>query len=95
MTTKKIVLIGLAISIFIASMLSFYASANPDGLEFVAEQVGFLNTAKDSAVSGSPLADYALIGQENERFSVGIAGIVGVILTAVISFGLFTFLKKR
>lgn len=95
MTTKKIVLIGLAISIFIASMLSFYASANPDGLEFVAEQVGFLNTAKDSAVAGSPLADYALTGLENERFSVGIAGIVGVILTAVISFGLFTFLKKR
>ncbi len=95
MTTKKIVLIGLAISIFIASMLSFYASANPDGLEFVAEQVGFLNTAKDSAVAGSPLADYALTGLENERFSVGIAGIVGVILTAIISFGLFTFLKKR
>ena len=95
MTTKKIVLIGLAISIFIASMLSFYASANPDGLEFVAEQVGFLNTAKDSAVASSPLADYALTGLENERFSVGIAGIVGVILTAIISFGLFTFLKKR
>ena len=95
MTTKKIVLIGLAISIFIASMLSFYASANPDGLEFVAEQVGFLNTAKDSAVAGSPLADYALTGLENDRFSVGIAGIVGVILTAIISFGLFTFLKKR
>jgi cobalt/nickel transport protein len=95
MTTKKIVLIGLAISIIIASMLSFYASANPDGLEFVAEQVGFLNTAKDSAVAGSPLADYALTGLENERFSVGIAGIVGVILTAIISFGLFTFLKKR
>jgi len=89
------VLIGLAISIFIASMLSFYASANPDGLEFVAEQVGFLNTAKDSAVAGSPLADYALSGLENESFSVGIAGIVGVILTAIISFGLFTFLKKR
>jgi len=95
MTTKKIVLIGLAISIIIASMLSFYASANPDGLEFVAEQVGFLNTAKDSAVASSPLADYALTGLENERFSVGIAGIVGVILTAIISFGLFTFLKKR
>ncbi len=95
MSTKKIVLIGLAISIIIASMLSFYASANPDGLEFVAEQVGFLNTAKDSAVAGSPLADYALTGLENERFSVGIAGIVGVILTAIISFGLFTFLKKR
>jgi ABC-type proline/glycine betaine transport system permease subunit len=95
MSTKKIVLMGLLISVFVASILSFYASANPDGLEFVAEQVGFLNTAKDSVAASSPLSDYALTGLENERFSVAISGVVGVTLTAVLAFGLFTFLKKR
>ena len=55
----------------------------------------FLNTAKDSATAGSPLADYAFAGLENERISVALAGIIGVLLTAAISFGLFTFLKKR
>ncbi len=95
MTTKKIVQIGLVTSIFVAAVISFYASSNPDGLEFVAEQVGFLNTAKDSAVASSPLADYAFAGLENERISVALAGIIGVLLTAAISFGLFTFLKKR
>jgi hypothetical protein len=54
-----------------------------------------LNTAKDSAVAGSPLADYSFAGLDNERISAAIAGIIGVLLTAVVSFGLFSFLKKR
>lgn len=95
MSTKKIVQIGLVTSIFVAAIISFYASGHPDGLEFVAEQVGFLNTAKDSATASSLLADYAFAGIDNERISVAIAGIIGVILTAVVSFGLFSFLKKR
>jgi hypothetical protein len=95
MSTKTIVQVGLVTSIFVAAVVSFYASGYPDGLEFVAEQVGFLNTAKDSAVASSPLADYAFVGLENERISVALAGIIGVVLTAAISFGLFTFLKKK
>ena len=95
MSTKKIVQVGLVASIFVAAIVSLYASGHPDGLEFVAEQVGFLNTAKDSALATSPFADYAFVGLENERISVAIAGILGVLLTAAISFGLFTFLKKK
>lgn len=95
MSTKKIIQIGLVTSIFVAAIISFYASGHPDGLEFVAEQVGFLNTAKDSAVAGSPLAGYSFAGLDNERISAAIAGIIGVLLTAVVSFGLFSFLKKR
>ena len=95
MSTKKIVQVGLVASIFVAAIVSFYASGHPDGLEFVAEQVGFLNTAKDSALATSPFADYAFVGLENERISVAIAGILGVLLTAAISFGLFTFLEKK
>jgi hypothetical protein len=95
MSTKKIVQVGLVASIFVAAIVSFYASGHPDGLEFVAEQVGFLNTANDSALATSPFADYAFVGLENERISVAIAGILGVLLTAAISFGLFTFPKKK
>ena len=95
MSTKKIVQVGLVASIFVAAIVSFYASGHPDGLEFVAEQVGFLNTAKDSALATSPFADYAFVGLEYERISVAIAGILGVLLTAAISFGLFTFPKKK
>jgi cobalt/nickel transport protein len=95
MQTKKLIQVGIVTSIFVAAVVSFYASSNPDGLEYVAEQVGFLNTAKDSAVAGSPFADYSIIGINNERISVAIAGVLGVGLTALFSFGLFSFIKRK
>ena len=61
----------------------------------MAEDEGFLESAEDSAVSNSPLADYGLAGLDNERLSVGIAGVVGVLATAVIALALFALIKKR
>lgn len=81
-------------SITIAGALSFYASSHPDGLEKVAETEGFLNTAKDSAVSGSPLADYGVSGVANERLSVGLSGLLGVLVTAAVAFGIFHISRR-
>jgi len=44
---NKFILAGIALSLLIAGVLSFYASSHPDGLEKVAETKGFLDTAKD------------------------------------------------
>lgn len=79
----------------LAGGVSYYASSHPDGLEKVAETEGFLDTAKDSAVSGSPLADYGVSGIDDARLSVGLAGVIGVIATAAIAFALFSFLGKK
>ncbi|MBM3655463.1 MAG: hypothetical protein FJW91_00635 [Actinobacteria bacterium] len=79
----------------LAMGVSHYASSSPDGLEKVAEDEGFLETAKDSALSGSPLADYGVAFLDNERLSVGVAGLVGVIATAVVALVLFSLVKKR
>ena len=99
MTTKArniwFLVFGLIVCFGVAGFVSFYASSDPDGLEFVAEQEGFIETAQDSAVAGSALADYAVVGVADERLSVGIAGIIGVIITAVVAFGLFWWLGKR
>ena len=46
----------------IAGVGSFYASSHPDGLEYVAEQTGFLDSAEDSATADSPFADYGNAG---------------------------------
>ena len=81
-------------SLVVAGALSYYASSHPDGLEKVAEDVGFLDTAKDSAVSGSPLADYGVAGLENARLSVGISGIIGIFATAVVAYAVFAISKK-
>lgn len=94
-TSKKFYIGGLLVSLLLAGVVSFYASSNPDGLEKVAEEIGFIETAKDPATAGSALADYGVAGIENERASVGIAGVIGVAATGVVATGLFLYLGKR
>ena len=81
-------------SVLVAGALSYYASSSPDGLEKVAEDKGFLETAKDSAVADSPLADYGISGLDNERLSVGLSGIIGVLVTALVAFAIFAISKR-
>lgn len=92
---KKFYSIFFATALLLAGLASFYASSHPDGLEKVAENEGFLDSAKDSAVSGSPLADYGVAGIGNERLSVGLAGVIGVIATGLIALALFQLLRRR
>ena len=100
MTARKVsnrafVIGGLIVSLFLAGVLSFYASSHPDGLERVGEDIGFIDQAKDSAVSGGPLADYGVAGISDARLSGGLAGIIGVLVTAAAAYALFHFLKRK
>lgn len=92
---KKFYLGFFLTATLLAGLVSFYASSHPDGLEKVAEDKGFLETAKDSAVANSPLADYGVAGIDNERLSVGLSGVVGVVVTAIVGYLLFKILKKK
>jgi cobalt/nickel transport protein len=76
---KKFLIAGFALTIFLAGFVSFYASSHPDGLEKVAEDIGFLETAKDHSNANSALADYGVKGIDNARLSTGAAGVIGVL----------------
>lgn len=67
--------LGLALLLAIASPL---ASAYPDGLEWVAEQKGFLDTAQDPLYNIIP--DYVLPGVPNEALATILAGIIGSLI---------------
>jgi len=95
MNNKKFWLLGLLISMVIAGGVSYYASSHPDGLEKAAEEVGFLDNAEDSAVADSPLADYGVAGVEDERLSVGLAGVLGVLVMVVVAGGGFMLLARK
>ena len=82
---KTFLISGFLISLFLAGVISFYASSSPDGLEKVAEDIGFIETAKDHSNADGALADYGVKGIDNERASVGVAGVIGVIGTAVVA----------
>lgn len=92
--SKRFYLYFFLVSAVVAGAFSYYASSHPDGLEKVAEDTGFLDTAKDSAVSGSPLADYGVSGLDNERLSVGLSGLIGILVTALVAFGVFALAKR-
>ena len=92
---KKFLISGFVISLFLAGVVSFYASSNPDGLEKVAQDIGFLDTAKEHTNADGVLADYGVKGIENERASVGVAGVIGVIGTAIVGGALFTFIARK
>ncbi|MGL5811366.1 MAG: PDGLE domain-containing protein [Nocardioides sp.] len=83
------------ITLAIAGGLSYYASGHPDGLEFVAGKAGFLDRANDSATADGPFADYSTKGIEDARLSGGVAGVVGVLVVAVVARGLFALLRRR
>jgi cobalt/nickel transport system permease protein len=81
---------GLGVALVLAGALSFVASSNPDGLEYVAGSKGFLDAARDSAVGSWLLADYGEVG----GIPVGVAGLIGVGLTILIGLVLFRWLGR-
>jgi cobalt/nickel transport protein len=91
---NPLVVTGLVLSLVLAGGVSYYASSQPDGLEKVAGDIGFLDSAKESAVEDGPLAGYGVAGVDNERISGGLAGVIGVSSTAAVSFGLFYALRR-
>lgn len=89
-----LLLAGLLVSLLLAGLVSGFASSSPDGLEKVAEEQGFAQTAQDSALADSPLADYGVAGVEDERLSTGLAGVVGVGVTFAFGLGLFALVRR-
>jgi hypothetical protein len=92
---RRFLLAFLLVALVVAGVVSFYASGDPDGLSKVAEDKGFAAQEKDHALKGSPLNDYGVEGVENERLSGGLAGVIGVGLTAAIGGGLFWAVRRR
>ena len=95
MSRRRFFVVALLVSLLVAGVASYYASSHPDGLEYVAEQTGFIDAAEDSATSDSPLADYQTTGIDDARLSGGVAGVVGVLVMLLLSTGLFWLIRRR
>jgi hypothetical protein len=91
---RMLLLGGLLVAIGLALIVSGFASSAPDGLEKVAEDKGFLETARDHVFADGPLADYSVKGVDNERLSTGLSGLIGVLITFGIGLALFALLRS-
>jgi hypothetical protein len=95
MRTRTLVLAGLVVALLLAGVASFYASSHPDGLEYVAEQTGFLDSADEHAAADGPLADYQTEGVDDARVSGGLAGVLGVLVTLALAGGIAFAVRRR
>ncbi|MEU9401400.1 energy-coupling factor ABC transporter permease [Streptomyces sp. SID4985] len=86
---------GLVTSLVLAGFVSFYASANPDGLEKVAHDQGIDQKAERHASADSPLADYGVKDVSDARLSGGLAGVIGVGATVVAGSAVFWAVRRR
>ena len=95
-STRIMVILGLALAVGLATAVSPFASASPDGLEKVAEEKQFLDRGKLAGIQeDSPIPDYAFPGVENERVATGLAGFVGTLAVFAIGYGLAYLLRRR
>jgi cobalt/nickel transport protein len=104
----RLFFIGFAVvALVIAGALSYFADSDPDGLDTATlegcevvetdggeELVGdcIAKSAGEHHLADSPLADYAVGG--DDRFT-GVAGVIGVLATLVVAGGLFWLLRRR
>ncbi|MFE5624578.1 energy-coupling factor ABC transporter permease [Streptomyces virginiae] len=94
-STKKVWVTGLVTALVLAGFVSFYASADPDGLEKVAADKGIDEKVEEHAAAGSPLADYGVKDVDDARLSGGLAGVIGVGVTVVAGTGIFWAVRRR
>ncbi|MFD8014738.1 energy-coupling factor ABC transporter permease [Streptomyces sp. NPDC058955] len=92
---RKLWIGGVATALVLAGVVSFYASASPDGLEKVAADQGIDAKAEDHAAADSPLADYGVRGVDSARLSGGLAGVIGVGVTLAAGTGAFWAVRRR
>jgi cobalt/nickel transport system permease protein len=85
---------GVLVALVFAAVVSQFAADDPDGLERVAEDAGFIDSGQDHSLADFVFADYATAGIDNETLSLAIAGIVGTIVTLLVAYGLFIGLRE-
>jgi PDGLE domain len=90
-STRVVLVVGVLVALLLAGGVSVFASGSPDGLERVAEDTGFLDTAEEHAAADGPLADYEL----GDGGGTGVAGVVGVVVVLVIATGGAYALRRR
>jgi cobalt/nickel transport protein len=93
-STRRLVGIGVVVSLLVAGVVSYLAVASPDGLQHVAAGLGFDTAARSSAADGSPLAGYEVRGVTGP-LSGGLAGVLGLAAVALVMTLFVVYVRRR
>lgn len=86
-------LAGVGIAALIVIVLAPLASSDPDGLNRVAEDHGFIDRAQDALYSIIP--GYAVPGVDDPAVSKVLAGLIGVVIVVALMAGLGLLIRRR
>lgn len=89
---KKDIIFGIILAVCLVIFIAPFASKHPDGLKRIAQDKGFLE--KEKAQLPAVISGYLLPGIKNEKLSVIIAGILGVIIVFLVSYFLSVLIRK-
>ena len=85
--------IGIAIAVLVVVVLAPLASSDPDGLERVAEDNGFIGQAQN--VVGGLFGDYGIPGIDDPAVSTILSGLLGIGILLVVVFLVGRLLARR
>ncbi|MDY6966678.1 MAG: PDGLE domain-containing protein [Halobacteriota archaeon] len=80
--------VGLIIALVLSGAISLFATSSPDGLERVAEDIGFIEEGEEEEVMEAPMPDYAISEIEDETLSASLAGLIGTVVIFLIVIGI-------
>ncbi len=89
---KNVIVVLFLVSLAMAFFISPFASSNLDGLEKVAEKLGFIESGEEAVWETSPMPDYSVYG--DSRLSGMVAGIIGTLILFGLGVGTGTMLKR-
>lgn len=91
-----LIFLGLALSLFLVVFISPFASPQPDGLEKVAEQKGFLERGEGRTLwRSSPLPDYTAPVIKNKSLATGMSRLIGTLGIFLIAIGVARLVASR
>jgi ABC-type Co2+ transport system, permease component len=86
-------IIGGVVATVLVVLLAPFASADPDGLERVAEDLGFIERGQDAPYQLIPDYSFPLLGETS--LSTIVAGLVGLVVVAALSMAAARLIQER
>jgi cobalt/nickel transport protein len=86
--------LAYSIILIIPLFLTPFSSSLPDGLEWVAEHLGFDHAESANSFLIPPLSDYTFPGITHDGLSVFLAGILGAFLVFILGCGAAYYMRR-
>ncbi len=93
---NRSILYGFLAALLLAVFLAPFASSSPDGLERVADVLGFAYHSEETQPlwNRAPVPDYSMPGFRSERLATSVAGLLGTLAVFTVIVGVFYLMGR-